>query len=437
MSLRWRITLYYAAISGLIVLLTVLSLLWVLRQSLHQALDDSLRSTAAAAISQINNNDFGFWLDPNPLSLSRLPGATVLLVYNSQGDRMDLSGRAPVSAPLQPGFTTIQGVRVFTQNLHDGGFVQVMRSEGEVNQTIRSVQQLALLGLPLLLLIGLALGYMLADRALKPVDEVSFLASNIARSGRYGERVPESSGKDEMARLTQTFNAMLSRLQETIERERAFALSAAHELKTPLAVLQGRTSLTLERERTPEQYQKALESLHQTSQELSETVEGLLALARSNQPAATEAIQLDFLALEAAETARPLARPKRIEFHLDLASAPTQGDPSTLRTAISNLINNAIKYGNEGSKVWLKTRSENGKALLEVADNGPGIPEGELTRLRQPFQRGRGLPSGNGSGLGLALVNSIAEQHGGKLVLGAAAEGGLLARLELPTLPFP
>ncbi len=431
MSLRWRLTLYYAAITGLILLLTVTALLWALKTRLHQALDDSLRSAAAAAVSQLNNNNFGFWGNSFPLFLTRLPGSTVLLVYNRQGTLMDLFNRPPVRAPLQPGFTTIEGVRVFTQNLRDGGFVQVLRSENEINQTTRSIQQLALLGLPLLLLVGLGLGYVLADRALKPVDQVSRLAGSIASSGRYGERVPEAGGKDEMGRLTQTFNAMLSRLEQTIDRERTFALAAAHELKTPLAVLQGRTSLTLERERTPEQYKKALESLHQTSQELTLMVEGLLALARSNQPPSLQPVQLDFLALEVSEGLRPAARVRRIEFYLDLASAPTRGDPSTLRTAISNLLGNAIKYGYEGGKIWLRTRIEERKAVLEVADNGPGIPDTELERLPRPFQRGRGLASGNGSGLGLALVAAIAEQHGGKLILGSAPEGGLLARLEL------
>jgi len=431
LSLRWRLTLYYAAISAGLLLLGSVILFLVLRSTLQQTLDDSLREAVAIAASQLGSDEAKV-RESTDVFLTRLPGATVLLVYDAKGNLTDRFGTPPVQTALQPGFVTVQGTRVYSEFLSDGGLIQAMRSEVETSRTIGRTQKLLLLSLPLLLLAGLAAGYVVADRALRPVDSVTRLASKIAESGRFMERVPESPGKDEMAHLTQTFNAMLWRLENTIEREKAFALAAAHELRTPLTILQGRASLSLERSRTPEQYQEALKLVENTSHELVRVVESLLMLARSNQPPAMQTVHLDFLALEASEAQQLLARERMTRVNLELEPASASGDPTALRTAIANLIINALKYGRERGQVWVRTHRDMARAVVEIADDGPGVPEAELARLRQPFQRGSGLQAVSGAGLGLALVSAIAEQHGGRLELGRAAEGGLLARLELP-----
>lgn len=434
MSLRWRLTLYYAAISVGLLLLGGLILFLVLRSTLRQTLDGSLQEAVAIAASQLSGDETKSQ-DIADLFLTRLPGATVLLVYDPQGNLTDRFGKPPVEAPLESGFVTLKNTRVYSELLPDGSFIQAMRSEVETSRTIGRTQTMLLLSLPLLLLVGLGAGYVLADRALRPVDHVTRLAGQIAASGRYGQRVPETSGKDEMAHLTQTFNAMLSRLEATIEREKAFALAAAHELRTPLSVLQGRASLSLEKVRTPEQYQQALRVVDRTSRELVGVVESLLMLAQSNQPPTEQKVQLDFLALEASEGLRTLAKDHQVGVSLELEPAPAHGDPTALRTAIANLISNALKYGSPGGQVWVRTRSNSTYTVVEIADDGPGIPEGELERLRQPFQRGAGLQKVSGAGLGLALVSAIVEQHGGHLLLSNAPEGGLLARIKLPLRP--
>lgn len=430
MSLRWRLTLYYAVVTVGMVLLGGLVLFQVLRSTLRQTLDDSLRQAAAIAASQLAGDEAR--TEAPDLLVARLPGATVLLVYDAGGNLTDRYGTPLVSAPLTAGFVSVGETRVYSEPLSGGGFVQVMRSDVETGRSLSRTAELALLALPLLLLAGLAVGYGLADRALRPVDAVSRLAGRIATSGRYKERVPEVRGADEIARLTQTVNAMLGRLESAIEREKAFALAAAHELRTPLSVLHARASLSLERERTPEQYRQALRVVDETARDLNATVESLLLLARSQQAPPAQPVYLDGLALEAAEGLQTQAEARKVRVHLQLEPAPARGDPSGLRSAVSNLLGNALKYGQEGGQVWIRSGAEVGTVWVEVTDDGPGIPEADLERLRQPFQRGPGLQGGGGAGLGLALVGAIAEQHGGRLVLGRAAEGGLRARLELP-----
>ncbi len=431
MSLRLKLTLFYGLISGLILGLGGLVLFVALRQGLHQSFDDSLREAAQLAVSQLGGDEGSQRLEPAIQNFqASLPGATTLTVYDRQGRPTDRFGPSKVGALLEPGFATVGEVRVFSQALPDGGFLQAARSQIELGDTLARTGGLVLLALPVLLLIGLGVGYALADRALRPVDQVTRLAGQIAASGRYEKRVPTAPGADEMARLTSTVNAMLERLEQTIEHERTFALAAAHELRTPLAVLKGNTSLTLERERTIKEYQRVVQEVDSTTQELTNTVDSLLALARSRQPRKNLALDLADLALEVSDGLEVQARSRDMTIQKTLEPAQMRGDPAGLRLAISNLLENAIKYGREGGRIWVRTGSSDTVTWLEVSDDGSGVSDEELERLRQPFQRGAGLQSVPGAGLGLALVTAVIEGHDGTLTLNRAVEGGLLARLK-------
>ena len=436
MSLRLRLTLFYALVSGLILSFGAAVLFAALRESLHQSFDQSLREAAQLAVSQLGGDEGAPRLETEGQRFqASLPGATTLTIYDRRERALDRFGTSTASAPLKPGFYDLGEVRIFSQILPSGGFLQAARSQLELGKTVARSGRFVLLALPLLLLIGLGTGYALADRALAPMDQVTRLAGRIAASGRYEQRVPSAPGRDEMARLTRTVNAMLERLEETIERERAFALAAAHELRTPLAVLKGNTSLTLERSRTVQEYERVVQEVDRTAQELTSTVDSLLALARSRQPMKNLALDLADLALEVLDGLEARAQLRHITLKTTLEPAQMRGDPPGLRLAIGNLLENAIKYGREGGRVWLRSGSSATAIWLEVADDGPGIAGEDLLRLRGPFQRGTGLQGVYGAGLGLALVAAVIEGHGGTLSLSRAIEGGLLARLERAVPP--
>jgi signal transduction histidine kinase len=429
LTLRWRLTLFYALLSSMILLVTGTVFFLSLRASLREMLDNSLHDAASLAASQLTGDEGQpKFSETDSEALQReVQGETTLVVFNAKQKQTDRLGRARVTAPLEVGFTSTKGFRAYTIQTGKDDWVQALRSEADTLETLSRAQRLLLFTVPLMLLAGLGAGYLIADRALRPVDQVSRLASSIALSGRYKDRVPESSGADEMARLTQTVNAMLGKLEATIERERAFALAAAHELRTPLALLRGQTSLSLRRERTSDEYRQVIESVDQTSLEMTGLVESLLALARTNQALQPSALNLEDAALEVVESLSETARARSIKLILETESAPTHGDPAALRLLVTNLVGNAIKYGREGGHVWLRTSAQNNHAVLEVSDDGPGIETGDLERLTQPFQRGLGLQGVTGTGLGLALALAVAEQHGGTLELSRAAEGGLRA----------
>ncbi len=433
MNLRWRLTLYYTALSALILVLAGVSFFVVLKQSLQTTLDKSLRDAAELAASQLRDEVKGtFTESETDLILERLVGDSVLLVKDPKGTIVDGVGTPPIEAPLVEGFTVVADQRVYAQKLDSAHWIQVMRSQVETLHAMGQAQRLLLSGLPFLLLAGLGLGYFLADKALRPVDDVTSLAERIANSGQFQSRLPEAKGDDEMARLSRTFNRMLAKLETSLEREKAFALAAAHELRTPLSLIQGRSSLSLDKPRSAEYYQNALGQIYANSQQMSDMVESLLALAHTHQAPHLEELKLADLLSEVAETYQAEAAQRSMRLELELQVAVVKGDKTALTLVLQNLVQNAIKYGREGGTIWLKSALGSDEAFLEVSDDGEGIADAELERLKQPFQRGIGLQGVSGSGLGLALAVLVAEQHGGRLELCRAPQGGLSAIVHLP-----
>jgi len=439
-NLRWRLTLFYGAVLSAILVIGGTALYFSLRSSLYGLLNEGLRGAADQVAQRFAPP--GRRGDDNPKPLGgrrggpddlrpRLSGYTTLTLFDMNGNLSAALEEPPVDSPLNEGISSIEGYRVLTLRLPNGAWVQAARLESDALSALQRTQQLLTLGLPLLLLAGLGAGYWLADRALKPVDAVTKLAMNIAASGRSGQRVPQAIGNDEMARLTRTVNAMLERLEAMIDSERAFALAAAHELRTPLTALRGRASLTLNRQRSLQEFEASTREMLEISDEMSQLVDRLLMLARTNQP--VQRIQLDLgdLLVEVAEHFELQARGRGVRLHLEPAAAAMRGDSQALRLAVGNLIGNAISYGRASGNVWLRTATRGDAVTLEVADDGDGVPSSDFERLKQPFQRGLGMQGVSGTGLGLALVAAVAEQHGGTLELRRASEGGLLAVLEL------
>jgi len=434
LTLRWRLTLYSALVSSAIVLLSALLIFFSLRTSLFQGLDASLREAATIAATQLGGDE-GAQFSPESASdrvQSKLPGSTVLLVFDKSGVQVDEMGVPRARAPLVPGYVTLDDERLYTLRLPEGGWVQAARSETEINGILTRAVRTLLFGLPVLLLFGLVAGYLLADRSLRPVDAVARLAASIATSGQYQQRVPLSPGQDEMARLTLTVNAMLERLASTIDREKAFALAAAHELRTPLSVLKGSADLSLERLRTPEQYVRTLTTVQASSAEMLHITESLLALARTNSVPERLPVDLAGVVTQAAAAQLDFAAAQSQRLHLAPDSVIMDGDAFALELAVGNLIRNSLTYGFKGGEVWVRSAQDDHFALIEVSDNGPGLSEADLLRVVQPFQRGHRQQVLRGAGLGLALVTAITEQHGGTLTLERRPGGGLSAELRFP-----
>ena len=398
-SLRVKLTARYALIFSACVLLGALGVYLTARSTLLHSLDATLHETASVAQASIETarGQVSFAPELRPagdLTIELLTRAGKLI------QEVGLSG-AVLRLPLTPGLDSTADRRVLTVNVSGGMLLRVSRPNDTLTEVVEILGRILTGGSLLMILVSCAAGYFLANRALRPVDEVVRTAQRIAQGGQYLERVTQVSGTDEMARLTRTVNLMLDHLSGTIDREKEFTRIAAHELRTPLTALKGRLDLALERPRDNKTYHKTLSVMRNRVNALVRLSEGLLELARSDAPVNLMDVELGAAALSSAESQREafLEAGKRLE--LDVEESWVRAEMPGVQQVIQNLIENALKYG--GQVVRLSVSG----GALEIHDSGPGPEQTQWERLLRPFERGAALQSVAGSGLGLALVQSL------------------------------
>ncbi|WP_161883666.1 sensor histidine kinase [Deinococcus alpinitundrae] len=421
---------------GLMLLLAESFTYAAFRHTLYASLDDSLKVFAQKQARMETRTE----LEPPARKTSALDSLNRqqpirMTVYDAQGNQVDW-GPSRVEFIPRAGTFQIGSERVFMLKI-PSGWIQTTQSDQAVTASLWQILRLQLTGVPLMLLLALGIGYLIGDRAMKPIDQVSDLAARIARGGHPGERVPVAPGSDELARLTRTINDMLSKLDTQLAREQLFAHASAHELRTPISVIRAATGLALEQERTPQQYRETLEQIHEVSEDMSALTGRLMTLAQATRPAEQRAVNLADVVLMTTEVHAREAQERHIHLRVSVEDAATSGDFNTLVLAAGNLIQNAVKYSPQGSSIDVSCETDARQVRLLVLDAGPGIPESEMPRLTQPFQRGAQTQNLSGAGLGLALVQTILEGHGGALELANRPEGGLSATLVLPRRTSP
>ena len=397
LSLRLKLTLGYALIFSLSVLLGALGVFLAARGTLTHSLDANLRDTAHLAQADLErvNGQPSFAAEFQP------SGEVSIELLSPTGTRLALVGNAPPpTLPLTLGSYKAQHRRVYLSALPGGLLLRVSRASDSLDEVVELLGHVLLLGSALMIVVACAAGYVLADRALRPVDAVVSMAERIAAGGQYAERVAVSPGRDEMARLTITVNRMLDRLAGSIEREKEFARTAAHELRTPLTALKGRLDLALERPRDEETLLKTLSVMRNRVDSLVQLSEGLLELARTDAPVELERFELGAATVGIAEQQRDSAQQWHKQLHLDIEETWILAEMPGLQLVIQNLLGNALKYGGPLVRVQIQGQR------LSIHDSGPGPQPAEWERLLRPFERGAGVQNVPGSGLGLALAHA-------------------------------
>jgi signal transduction histidine kinase len=276
-------------------------------------------------------------------------------------------------------------------------------------------------------------------RALKPVEEVTRLAEQVEATD-LSRRVRVSSGGEEFRRLTAVINSLLERLERAFRAQKRLIADAAHELKTPTAVLVGEAQEALRPDASPEELRESLETLEKVSRGLAREVDSLLHLARGDgaQPPRHAAADLAAVAAEAVEAAAALGAGRKVRciFTQD-GPAWVLGDRADLLRLASNLVSNGILYTDPGTTVEVEAGARNGYAYLEVRDRGPGIAPEERAKVFDRFVRlepGR-TRNPEGSGLGLAIVEQVASAHQGRVEILERPGGGAIFRATIPALP--
>lgn len=333
-------------------------------------------------------------------------------------------------------------------------FYEQLEQEGDVDTTASPInpqqrleQQLdeilivLVLGLPLIVGLAGVGGYVLARRALTPIDHLAADARRITVD-RLHERLSVANTHDEIGRLAAVINDTFGRLESSFDQLRRFTADASHELRTPLSVIRGIGELGLGETRTPAEYQDAIGSILEEVDRLTRLVDTLLQLSRGDAGTirlSLESVDLSDLARDVTSSLAILAEERGQHLRVN-APEPVlvQADRLVLRDAITNLVDNAIKYGPQGSPIDICVRADTTEAALTVADQGPGVPAEHRARIFDRFYRvdeGRSRGMG-GTGLGLAIAKWAVEANGGTIAL-VPADAGAAFRIALPLYPGP
>ena len=296
--------------------------------------------------------------------------------------------------------------------------------------------------MPFIIFVAVGSGYWLMRRSLQPVDEITRRAEGIT-STNLSERLPVIRTGDELERLSVSLNRMIERLDDAFQHINRFSADASHELRTPLTILQLELEGIAQSHRLnpslTDQIGSALEETHR----MSHIVESLLAISRLDAgEAKIEMTRLDLgqLAASTTEQMKLLAEEKSIRLTSTVGSEVyVEGDRSHLQQVVVNLVANAIKYTQDGGEVEMRVRRKANTAVLEVSDNGVGIPDHAIPHVFERFYRAdkaRSRESG-GAGLGLAIVKAICTAHGAELNVSSREGTGSVFSVELPLLDIP
>ena len=451
--IRLRVTLAFVLVMALVFGAIGLFVYLTFKSELDATIDSGLRSRATDVAALVKEADSGLSEQRGNLvgrseSFAEVldPGRRVLDSTASIGGHVLLTASELRQAEHEPIFLDrgpLPGLQAESRLLAipvvAGGQRQVVvvgTSTEARCESLADLLQLLLIGGPVALLLASLAAYGVAGAALRPVEAMRARAAEIS-SAEPDQRLPVPATHDEIARLGTTLNAMLERLGEASEHERAFVADASHELRTPLAILKAELELALQSGRSPEELRTALESAAEETDRLTQLAEDLLTIAQTDRgelPVRLARIDvaevLDGVAGRFSQ--RTEASGKKLTQHTD-PDLEIAADRMRLEQALGNLLDNALRYG-EGP-LELAAVARNGSVELHVRDRGPGFPEDFRSRAFERFSRATSSQGQDGSGLGLAIVEAIARAHQGEAHVENRDDGGADAWLTLPLSP--
>lgn len=457
MQIRTRLTLLFLMIAASILASVLFAVWWTYKQHTEaiffQNLESKAELTAQTALREVEN------LRPLPIARTEpeetdtLPYRENISLYNDAYERVFSMRPDAVLFPVKT-LQQIQNTGRYQfrhENLHALGMVMVsptLRPFTIVAEGYCDPDELGHLRNILIIsfIFGMAAiaasGWYFAGQALAPVSRIMDQV-NTLQPDDLSRRVEAGPNRDELARLAETFNRLLDRVERAFRMQRMFLSNVSHELKNPLMAMRAQLDVTLQRDREPAAYREAIKSVLEDVRSLSDVEENLLQLARIyNNPndIPFEPVRLDELLWQAQEQLRKNFPEYRVA--LELEQMPETEDAlfvsaneALLRTALLNLINNACKYSPDRRAHVRVVFHPEGAHIIEVSDNGPGIPAGEISLIFEPFYRSPQHRAGiKGTGIGLSLVRSILQIHRIGLQVKQAPAGGAVFQLQFPAV---
>jgi heavy metal sensor kinase len=454
--IRARLTAWYAALLAAIVVALSTFLVLQLKDDLEGTVNREVRD-ASAHIAEVYATEGP--QDFREVSATVLPTGAAAAQILSSNRRVvagygDLLARRPIAPPSAfaaalGGRTSLATVRLGPSDqrfraqlmpVERNGRRQVLvvaESLRHVEESVRRVLLLLLIAGPAALAATAVGGWWLARKALHPVERMTSKAQEIGID-RLDERIDVPAASDELGQLAATLNAMLDRLERGVEEKHRLVADASHELRTPLAAMGAELDVSLMSDDLPDEAREVLSSTREEVSRMSRIVDNLLTLARVDEgrlELLTTRVDLGEAAAAAARPLRPLAAAKNVRLDVEVAPEVARADPQRLHLALTNFIENAIKFAHDGGVVRIETWRDNGEVGVTVRDDGPGIPSADRAHVFDRFYRADPARrrEGRGSGLGLAICREIADAHGGRVWVESEEGKGSAFSVALPS----
>jgi two-component system OmpR family sensor kinase len=450
---RWRLAAVSAGLTLAILLVFGIAIGQIATQRIRSDFNGEVQNAARTLASEfrIVYTPVGSFAQQGPsLNDFVLPDDASARVLDVNGDVKRQTADAEGLGPVRAGLSDSGGLRVATAPISSEtgtvtGYVQYGRSLDHVNSTVGRLWFFVFAGVLAGTLLASLAGVAIAARAMRPIANLTATARRISTTRDPSLKMPEPAVDDEVGELTRTLEEMLRSLdaarterERAMQRQREFVADASHELRTPLTSVLANLELLQASLPNPEQAEdrEMVDSALRSSRRMSRLVADLLLLARADAGRHGERHRCDLagVAGDAAAEVAPVVRDH--ELRID-NPRPTfvLGNADELHRMVLNLLDNAANHTPPGCRIELRLGSEGGEAVLEVADDGPGIPPEQRAQVFDRFVRGEGpadRAAGPGTGLGLAIVRSVVDSHEGSVEIAESDSGGALFRLRIP-----
>jgi heavy metal sensor kinase len=405
-----------------------------------------IEQAGALDASQTNGFYYVLWQEDGSV-LARSAGAPADVPGPAQGgpaaaraaDQGATGGKSPPERPLPPMPSVARTRGEFRELLHylpRGECLLVGRSMASDFAAMRRLALWLLAAGATVLLLGLAGGWWLATRAIRPIEDISATATKIA-AGDLSQRINAADSESELGHLVAVLNATFARLEAAFAQQKQFTADASHELRTPLAVIISEAQTTLARERSSAQYRETIEGCLSTAQQMRRLTESLLELAcfdTGDVPMKRERFDLSQVVREAVDLLRPLLEQRHLTTACNLTAVECVGDAQRIQQVATNLLTNAIRFNRDHGEIRVSVGTDDRNVILEVADTGEGISPEDLPHIFERFYRAdksRSRARG-GKGLGLAICKAIVDAHSGSIVVSSQPGAGSVFTVRLP-----
>ncbi|MEI7685817.1 MAG: heavy metal sensor histidine kinase [Planctomycetota bacterium] len=453
-KIRWKLTLWYGCVLAVVLMVFGTVVFVIMRHHLLQRIDQGLNEELADVLSEVNRaktpESLKDWLDRRFAAHAGFD----FQITRPNGERFFYNPRLAEKAwPLPtkdtnssaPAFQTLPveakgDWRIVHVNIvgPDGQLtVQVGRSLAAYKHELSELLMTFLLAGPLTLAVAISGGYFLAGRVLRPVQEMT-QAAKVISADRLSQRIAVINPHDELGELGETLNQMIERLERSFTEMRRFTADAAHELRTPLAIIRNEAEVALRLPRSSDQYCGVLENLLEDTNRLSLLADQLLFLSRQDAGVgskANESVQLDALLREVVGNMQLMAQERGITLELtDSPPCVLTTDPRLLRRVFVNLLDNAIKYTGQEGRVVVSSEVAATDVTIQIRDSGVGISSEHLPHIFERFYRVDAARSGeeNGAGLGLAICQAILRNLEGTISVRSEVGKGTTFTVTLP-----